>query len=407
MDEIIITLRRKLNLRLLRRLATRLSYVGRGEPFFRGDFSLSWLTPPFLVVPMLFLCAGLTLAPEHAEAAGATYTATDVGAIPAGSTRVVRAVNDSGEVVGTVTGDHGIRAFFLHGGVLQEIAGLPTGSDYSTAFGINNRGQVVGSMNTATGMHAFRSMRATGIVDLKTLPGDTSSAALAINTSGKAAGWSSGPTGVRAVTWSPAGAIQALPILPDSNSCRGLAINDNNDVAGVCETASGPHAVLWAGGTGTAKDLGTLPGGFESAVLSINNNGDIVGSSGDTEGEHHAALWPGGGRGVQNLGTLPNRISSQALAINNRNEVVGVSAASGDGGDEHAFLWTERDGIQDLNDLLTPNSGFVLTHAIAINAQGHILAIGHDEITHSADKSHEGHDLPLRIFLLSGPVGGP
>jgi probable HAF family extracellular repeat protein len=406
MDEIIITLRQRLDLPLLWRFATRSSYVDQRISLIREILGLSWLRS-FLVAPMLLLCAGLALTPEHAEAAGGTYTATEVATLPVGSTRIVRAVNDSGEIVGTVKGDHGIRAFFLHGGVLQEIAELPTGSDYSAAFGINNLGQVVGSMNASTGeTHAFRSERATGIVDLKTLPGDNSSAALAINTSGKAAGWSSGPTGVRAVTWSSEGAaIQALPMLPESDSCRGLAINDNNEVAGVCNIASVPHAVLWAGGTGTAQDLGTLPGGFESAVLSINNKGDIVGSSGDNEGEHHAALWPAGGA-IQNLGVLPNRISSQALAINNRNEVVGVSSESGDGGGEHAFLWTERDGIQDLNEL-TSNSDFVLTHAIAISAQGVILATGHDKITHSADKSHEGHDLPLRIFLLSGPVGGP
>ena len=406
MDEIITTRRQRLDLRLLRRFATRSSYVDQRVPLLREILGLSWLTP-FSAAPMLLLCAGLALAPEQAEAAGATYTATEVASLPEGSTRVVRAVNDKGEIVGTVRFARGIRGFFLHGGVLQEIAGLPPGSDYSTALGINNNGQVVGSMNTPSGgMRAFRSRRAAGMVVLNTLPGDTSSAALAINTSGKAAGWSSGPTGVRAVTWSPADTIQALPMLPASSSCRSLAINDNNDVAGVCETASGLHAVLWAIGTDTAKDLGTLPGGFESAVLSINNKGDIVGSSGDTEGEHHAALWPAG-RAIQDLGVLPNRISSQALAINNRNEVVGVSSESGDGGGEHAFLWTERDGMQDLNDLLASSSGFVLTHAIAISAQGLILAIGHDEITHSTDKSHEGHGLPLRVFLLSGLVGGP
>ena len=349
---------------------------------------LSWPIP-FFVAPVLMLCAGLALAPGHAEAAGATYTATEAGVLPAGSTRVVRAANDGGEIVGTAQRDKGHRGFFLAGGGLQEIGELPPGSDYSTAFGINKHGQVVGSVNTATGMRAFRSKRTTGIVLLETLPGDTSSSASAINTSGGAAGWSSGSGGIHAVIWSSKGVIQALPMLPDSSACRGQAINDREDVAGACDTASGPRAVLWTGGS--VQDLGALPGDYESAALGINNNGDVVGSSGNPEAVHHAVLWPAGGA-IQSIGALPRRTWSQALAINDNKEVVGVSS---DGySKEHAFLWTEKDGLQDLNDLLTSSPGFELTHAIAISARGLIVAIGHDKIIHTPGSSHGRVRLP-------------
>jgi hypothetical protein len=78
--------------------------------------------------------------------------------------------------------------------------------------------------------------------------------------------------------------------------------------------------------------------------------------------------------------------------------VFGISeASSGD----HVFLWTEQDGMQDLNGLLTSRFGFVLTHAVAINARGVIVAIGLDEAT-SAEQRHDrdDHELPLRIFRL-------
>ena len=120
---------------------------------------LSWLTP-FLV--SLLLCAGLALTPAQTEAA---YAATELASLPVGSSRVVRAANDAGEIVGTV----GERGFLLNGGGLQEIAGLP-GSDYSAALGINNLGHVVGSANIATGVRAFRSRRTTGIVALGDAP---------------------------------------------------------------------------------------------------------------------------------------------------------------------------------------------------------------------------------------------
>jgi probable HAF family extracellular repeat protein len=373
------------------RFAARSAYVARDEALLLRLPGLSWLTP-FLV--SLLLCAGLALTPAQTEAA---YAATELASLPAGSSHVVRAANDADEIVGSARrgGGRGHRGFLLKSGPLQEIGGLP-GSDYSAALGINDLGQVVGSANTATGMRAFRSRRTTGIVALATLPGDSSSIAFAINRPGQAVGYSSGPTGVRAVIWTPAGAIQALPMLPGCDSARGLALNDGGDVVGACDTVSGPRAVLWEGGA--VQDLSTLPGHGSSEALSINANGVIVGSSGDPEAQRHAVLWPSGGGPIQDLGTLPDGTSSQALAINIRREVVGISEASAG---DHAFLWTEPDGMQDLNGLVTSRFGFVLTHAVAISAQGVIVAVGVDEATTPEQRhDHDDHELPLRIFRL-------
>ena len=154
-------------------MLARSAYVAQDEALLPRLRGLSWLTP-FLV--SLLLCAGLALTPAQTEAA---YAATELASLPVGSSRVVRAANDAGEIVGTV----GQRGFLLNGGGLQEIAGLP-GSDHSAALGINNLGQVVGSANIATGMRAFRSRGTTGIVALGTLPGDNGSVALAINDPG-------------------------------------------------------------------------------------------------------------------------------------------------------------------------------------------------------------------------------
>lgn len=372
------------------RLATSSSYVGQDEPLLLRLPGLSWFTRCLVA---LLLCAGLALTPAQAEAA---YAASELASLPVGSSQVVRAANDADEIVGSALrgGGRGHRGFLLKSGPLQEIEGLP-GSDYSAALGINNLGRVVGLSNTATAVRAFRSQRTTGIVTLGTLPGDNGSVAMAINQPGRAVGYSSGPAGVRPVVWTPAGVIQALPMLTGCDSAQGRAINDRGDVAGVCDSASGRRAVLWEGGA--VQDLGTLPGDTSSEALSINANGVIVGSSGDLEGQHHAVLWPSGVGPIQDLDTLPDGTSSRALAINNGGEVVGISEArAGD----HAFLWTEQDGMQDLNTLLTSRSGFVLTHAVAISVQGVIVAIGVDEATTEQQHDHDDHELPLRIFRL-------
>ncbi len=370
------------------RLTPSASYVAQGEPRLLRLRGLSWLTPCLVV---LMLWAGLALTQAQT---GAAYTAVEVGTLGEGSSRVVRAVNEGGEIAGGAPRDRGQRGFLLNGVGPQEIAGLP-GSDYSVALGINKLGRVVGSANTSFGLRAFRSQRTTGIVALGPLPGDSGSAAFAINEPGAVVGFSSGPTGVRAVLWTGAGAIQALPALPGSDSSRGLAINNLGDVVGVSDTPSGPRAVCWGGGA--VEDLGTLPGHGASEALSINNSGDIVGSSGDPEAQH-AVLWAPGAA-IEDLGTLPGGTSSRALGMNDSGEVVGTAETRAG---NHAFLWTRQGGMQDLNDL-TSRSGFLLTQAVAINAQGLILAIGYDEVTDTADATghvHEDHELPIRIFRL-------
>lgn len=355
--------------------------------------SLQLVAGEFWFVPLLLtfvLCVGAGLSSVRAEAA---YVATELASLPEGSNRVVRGLNDAGEVVGGARLGNRHRGFLRDSDALQSIEGLP-GSDYSVALGLNNLGDIVGSANTPTGMRAFRSRRAGAAADLGPLPGDSSSIAFGINNEGETVGYSSGPTGVRAVVWSLAGAIRALPALPDSDSSRALAINDAGDVVGVSDISSGSRAVRWR--DGVAHDLGALPGHSVSEALNINNSGEIVGSSGDPAVERHAVLWSPGGL-MQDLGTLPGGASSRALGINDRGEVVGTSQSSVG---SQAFLWTPRNGMQDLNGLLISRPEFVLTQALAISPRGLILAIGRNEADAEHGHAHADHELPARIFLL-------
>ena len=367
-------------------------------PEDQRQFALSFLST-------FALCAGLLLFTAQAKAA---YVATELAVLTEATTRVVRSINGSTEVVGGArlgSGHH--QGFLLDGRVVpvgsiwgREVPqnnspfqtralALPIdpGSDYSTAFDINDFGDIAGAANTPTGLRAFKSHRNTAYIELGPLSGDTSSAAFGINLRAEVVGYSSGPNGTRAVIWNPGGIVRPLPALSGTSGSRALAINDPGDVVGVSETPSGPHATLWDR-SGNVQDLGTLSGHNVSEALSIDESGDVVGSSGNRQ-QRRAVLWIQGGA-IRDLGTLPGGASSRALGIN-KGEVVGTSETS-DG--EHAFLWTEAGGMQDLNSLLVSRSGFILTQAVSINSQGIILAVGQN------DDSLQTHEKPLRIFML-------
>src|SRR5918996_126668 len=120
------------------------------------------------------------------------YSVVDFGTLPEGTTQVVRALNNGGEVVGGASmAGFPHRAFVLSRSRFDEIEGLP-GTDYSVAHGINDPGEVVGSSNTATAVEAFRWTRQGGFQRLAPLPGDSSRETFGINIHGQVVGYSSG-----------------------------------------------------------------------------------------------------------------------------------------------------------------------------------------------------------------------
>jgi len=46
------------------------------------------------------------------------------------------------------------------------------------------------------------------------------------------------------------------------------------------------------------------------------------------------------------------------------------------GGETHAFILAKTAKMQDLNDLISPGSGWVLNHASAMNLAGQIVGFG-------------------------------
>jgi probable HAF family extracellular repeat protein len=181
------------------------------------------------------------------------------------------------------------------------------------------------------------------------------------------------------------GEIQQLPTSPGDPEGLAKAINDNGQVvggSGICAALSlfsgtdlqPLHALLWE--TGTVTDLGSLGGtgqGNGILALNLNNNGQVVGYS-DLKGNanFHAFLWTSG-TGMQDLGTLTGDVNSLGIAINDAGDVVGVSLDTNF--NPRAFL-RHNGTMTDLNTLIPANSPLFLMLACSINSSGQIVGFG-------------------------------
>ena len=227
------------------------------------------------------------------------------------------------------------------------------GGQNSQAYWINDRGQAVGFAENGTidptcaSSVPFQVLRFEAVIsgpngdvhELHPLKGDTVGFAFGINDKGQAVG----ATGVCSNTSLP-------PVHP-----------------------AGAHAVLWEK-DGTPTDLGSLAGLAPNVAGSINNLGQVVGTSPFSDGTIHTFLRTRT-TGMQDLGTLPGAVVTVAPCchtINDNGQVAGYSIdAMGNMG---AFLW--RGGVMsDLNALI-PDSPLYLLAASSINEAGEIAGFG-------------------------------
>jgi uncharacterized membrane protein len=187
---------------------------------------------------------------------------------------------------------------------------------------------------------------------------------------------------------------------------RGFRINDHDDIAGeAAEPGTGKTVpVFWS--DNRLHQIDTCCGG---SAKDISRQGTVIGDLYDADGHYSAFRWTTNG-GVQGLGPT-NRFSS-AIAINARGHALIeaspdiyfydsqnlnqlmlakkfkshpyaisdcdiIVGAYGPFSDKYrAFIWEAGTGFADLNDRLTPASGWKLKSANGLNIHGDIIGQG-------------------------------
>ena len=209
---------------------------------------------------------------------------------------------------------------------------------------------------------------------LRTL-GGTNGFATGTNNLGETVGWAENtvhdPSCIlpqvlqfKPVVWGPGrDDMRELPLIGADGSGAATALNDQGQIVGIsgdCDNAVGAgsakHAVLWDNGVAIAL---VNPNGapYWNTPMMINERGDVVGFAGvpnDPVGLlTQPFLWTRK-EGWIWLPLLQGDISSTASSINNRGVIVGYSNDAN--GDVHP--WVLVNGVpRNLNDLIEPGSG--------------------------------------------------
>jgi probable HAF family extracellular repeat protein len=269
----------------------------------------------------------------------------------------------------------------------------------SRATAINNAGQVAGYTPPASiGNHAF--LYTGGVKhDLGAL-GGLSSLAYGINASGDVVGWSdlaANLGGYHAFLYS-GGVMRDLGTLGGVSS-QASAVNDSGVVVGISQIKDGS----WDGfiySNGAMQDIG------HGSPVAINGQGQIAVEAlvpnGPDAGQSHAFLYANGV--MTDIG--PSHSLSYVRGINASGQIVGVECPPGQWTNcGRAFLYTPANGIIDMNSLLPPNSGWVLTDAAAISDAGQIVGSGAYLGQSTAFLLTLGGGPPVTTAMISGLTG--
>ncbi len=323
----------------------------------------------------------LSLANGCALAGAASFTG--LGAAPAGSYSLARAVSADGTVVagyGDVAAEDTQAFRYSDQGPMQFLGNLDMGGG-SFAFGASGDGGViVGTADIGEGSRAFRWTEAMGMASLDHFPGvalprDT---ARAVSADGSIiVGDALGLLGHEAAVWT-ASVVTGLGDLPGGAfSSRALATSPGGEtIVGAGASAPGQEAFRWTEQLGMIG-MGDLPGGeFESVATGVSQGGAVIVGSGHSTMGREAFFWTAA-RGLVPLGELPGGFfDSEALGVSaDGRVVVGYSSA---GAKPAAFIWTAVSGMRPLRDVLVNDHGLDLTgwslsYALAISADGRTI----------------------------------
>lgn len=286
------------------------------------------------------------------------------------------AINNAGQIVGTISTPDGQRGFIWDNGILTTMGYLtrsspvipwPVPKPWSRAYDINDFGQVVGKSWTGEPFmwQDGQMSRLPGLQLPHAIIGGEISV-VAINNAGQVVGrYYRGfyPDGdYRCFVWQD-GVVTEL----DRPGMWPSEINDSGVITGAISESGRHYPFVWKDGVFT--EIGDGKGWNSGSGADINNVGQVVGTMGMT-----AFMWQNGL--LTMLGGLGDNDFSGARAINDVGQIVGSAYTESFGTLAlHAFIWQE--GVMtDLNGLLPIDSDWLLRNAMDINERGDIVGYG-------------------------------
>lgn len=256
-----------------------------------------------------------------------------------------------------------------------------------TGFKLNDVGQVLGANNVCdlnTGKYFI----------LKPLPNDTRLIPNEINNRGEVVGSSyvydaanNTIPSVRAVFYNSTDSPSDMDLAYNPNDLNqtdsvAWAINNNGQVPVVgikkgTENYNEPHIFIFDSNSSTLLDLGV----DKWIAWDINDNGKILLHTGYCTGQcpifEIMDSTNGKVNSIYDTFDFGTRAFYYAHAINNQDKVIGsvsVYSSTGERTEQIFWIWDKRNGIRDLNELISKFSGYKLESIIDINDQGQILA---------------------------------
>jgi hypothetical protein len=366
--------------------------MARSKTYFEPSLPLDYLVPhssrwcrrrAWILVGAIWLAVSLA-------ARAQTYLVTDLG-----TNLLPYAINGNGDVVGRAVRTNVGHAFFFTNGVATVCK-----SNQSTANSINNLGQSVGYFqDLSAAVHSWISTDSATLSDLGVGLGDTFLimpatsprwfGAAGINDAGQIVGTRihgtyQGYSIYRGYVIAN-GATNDLPTLglnPTTDFSLGGAISQNGTVAYMAGTnlniISPLRACLYSNGV---QSVLPTPLTTSAWVSSVNDSNQVVGYLETTTNfspvYQQVFFWDG--NNLTNIGGwVTNILAGSVYGLNNYGQVVGVTLDNNRSPPALvSFLYDETNGIADLNTLLAPGSGWVLSSPTAINDAGQITGFGY------------------------------
>ena len=291
--------------------------------------------------------------------AAARFTVVGLGSIQGSVSTSVHplGLNDNGTVVGFQADPGSSQGF-----IWSAQTGMVSVGDY-ILHDVNNAGISAGQTNGSS--RAIRRL-ANGNIQII---GGFNSVAQDINASGAIAGWSNDPWPPHGFMWTEGGGTTIAAIPPQSATFN--AINASSVAAGGYNRT----AATWSAATGW-RDLAT-PFGDAAMAFALNDSGMVAGTATLGNFASQGVVWDATGAATA-IGGLNGILRSELWGINNGGTAVGHAFARAGLGDQRAVKWTAAGGLQDLNTLIDPQSGWTLLTARDINASGQIIGQGRD-----------------------------